>query len=191
MAEPYFVQSLLTRDGTWQAMQDDWRQQCETVGEPFEDYAPDVTQILAQIADERVEQTQLTRTSVCAFREGEAGPHWAIAMLNWVRMLPGTDAPTLRVRHLTVSPRLDFGEEPLEKYAEVLIGAVSGVIHLSNNIFEARNLRFHLRSPEDINFFRALGSMLVDTPFIDTVETRGAWLYMTRPQRNDDEQQNG
>lgn len=181
MSEPFFVQSLLTSDGTWQAMQDDWKQQCETVGEPFEDYSPDVGRILQEIAEGRAEQTKLTKSSVCAFREGENGRHWAVAMLNWVRMLPGSDGPTLRVRHLTVSPLLDFGAEPLEKYADVLVGAVSGVIHLSGNIFEAKNLRFHLRSPEDINFFRALGLRLVETPYIESVETRGAWLYMRRP----------
>lgn len=176
----YFVQSLMTQDGTWQAMQDDWRQQCEKVDEPFDDYAPDVTAILEDIAAGNAEQTALTKSSVCAFREGQEGPHWAIAMLNWVRNIKGVKGPVLRVRHLTVSPLLDFGAVETQKYAEVLIGAVSGVIHLSNGIFKAPNLRFHLRSPEDLNFFRALGTALADTPLVDSVETRGAWLYMRK-----------
>ena len=184
MAIPdYYVQSLLTMDDTWQAMQADWRAQCEKVGEPFDDYAPDVTSILARIADGQTEQTALTKSSICAFREEIDGPHWAIAMLNWVRHMPGVKGSVLRVRHLTVSPLLDFGEEPVEKYAEVLIGAVSGVIHLSNGIFKAPNLRFHLRSPEDINFFRALGTALEGGSIIDSVEIRGAWLYMRKAKR--------
>ena len=109
--------------------------------------------------------------------------------MRWVVTRRSVGNPPLRRRGtasvpvLTVSPLLDFGEEPVEKYAEVLIGAVSGVIHLSNGIFKAPNLRFHLRSPEDINFFRALGTALEGGSIIDSVEIRGAWLYMRKAKR--------
>jgi hypothetical protein len=174
----FVAQSLWVEDGTWQAFQDDWKKQCAEAGEPFEDYAPDITEILRQNAAGEVAQTALTKSSVCGISD-DSGRFWAVAMLNWVKQLPGTNAPTVRVRHLIVCPRLDFGLDEVEKYVQVLVGAVGGIISVAEQHFEVKHLRFHLRSPADINFFAVLGAAMARSPKFEGVETRGAWLYIT------------
>lgn len=174
----FTAKSLWEEDGTWQSFRDDWEKQCEEAGEPFEEYAPDVTEVLRKVAAGEAEQTKINNSSICGI-QGEDGRYWAVALLNWVRALPGEDVPTLRIRHLLVSPRLDFGLEDVDVYADVLIGALSGFLTVAEAHYEVREVKMHLRSPADVAFFRVLGSGLAKSSKFERVETRGAWLYIT------------
>lgn len=175
----YYIQSLLTSDGTWDAFCEDWRIQCGEAGEDFADFAPDTIDLLAGIAASSAPPTKLSMTGVSGVRAGENGRFHAVCMLNRA-LLPGTNGRTLRVRHLLMCPRLDFGLAEAHTYADTLIGTVSGIVHLSSTFFEAEHLSFHLRSPEDMAFFRALGSILGRSPMFTSVQSRGSWLYITK-----------
>ena len=95
-------------------------------------------------------------------------------------MLPNTPGFTLRVRQLVVSPLLDYGVGPIQMYPDVVIGMMLGIVHLSSSILSATNIHFHLRSPEDMTFFRAFGVALGDQKVFASVQTRGAWLYVEK-----------
>lgn len=175
----FVIRILSTKDGTWQAFQADWVAQSDQVGEPFEEYSPENLSIIKRIAEGLVEQTKQNRTMAVAIMDEVDGRHYAVCMANRAG-IPGTTGFTLRVRHLIASPILDFGEVPTEVYANVLIAAVGGIIQLSESDLRSEHIRFHLRSPEDMAFFRIMGNALGQSGVFASVQARGAWLMITK-----------
>lgn len=177
----YTIESLLVSDGTWAGFEDDWRRQCDEVGEAFDDYANDSVQVLENIAAGTAASVggASNKTGVAAMRNTEDGRFYAACMLNRA-MLPNDTGLTLRVRHLLVAPVLDYGAVDPTIYADVLIGTLAGIINLSESAFQANNVRFHLRSPADMEFFRAFGKALDGEKVFASVQMRGAWLYITK-----------
>ena len=64
---------------------------------------------------------------------------------------------------VTMSPALDFGTvtgDPVTKYVENLVELFYGIIELSqghsHQEMAAREIKFHLRSPQDYAFFQAV-----------------------------------
>lgn len=45
---------------------------------------------------------------------------------------------------------------------------------------QAKEIKFHLRSPQDYDFFRAVRPSLAKISRFESVEMKGAWLYITR-----------
>jgi len=176
----FTICSLELDDGTWSAFEADWKAQCAKAGEGYDDYAPNSLDVLRGIVDGRVPPVgPPDRVGVSALRSDEDGCFYAACMLNLVR-LPRLTGMTLRVRHVIVSPLIDFGIMDPNLYADVLIGLVGGVIHISESIFEANNIHFHLRSPADIDFFRAFGKALDGADVFRSVQNHGAWLHIEK-----------
>ena len=174
------IHTLSASDGSWDKFRSDWQAQCDRVGETFEEYAPDSLKVVAEI----VAGTLLSvggdnETRIGALWDSESGHYYACCMLNLTR-LPQTVGKTLRIRHLLVSPLLDYGIAEVSLYPDVLIGILSGVVHLSSTQMCADNIRMHLRSPEDQAFFRAFGTDLAGSGVFASVQTHGAWLYITK-----------
>lgn len=172
---------LLTKtDGSWDAFCLDWQEQCEKVGEDFTEYAPDLIEIMRDIACGTGSALGGTnQTAVGALWDGESKRYYAACVLNRV-MLPKTSGYTLRVRQLVVSPLLDYGVAPIQMYPDVVIGMTLGIVHLSSSVLAANNIHFHLRSPEDVTYFRAFGVSLGEASVFASVQTRGAWLYIEK-----------
>jgi hypothetical protein len=168
-------------DGTWQSFQNDWKSQCESVGEVYEDYAPDSLGVLEAIAGEQINSVQgpLSQTIAACLRDEDDGTHYLGCMLN-LAMVPGNAGMTLRVRHLLVSPLLDFGAADLKLYAEVLVHTLLGVVKASESDLSANNIRFHLRSPNDAEFFSAFGKALDGEKVFRSVDMRGSWLFIRK-----------
>lgn len=172
---------LSVSDGSWDRFRSDWQTQCVDVGDTFEDYAPDSLKVVAEI----VAGTLLGLdgsggdTRVGALWDKDTGRYYACCMLNLAR-LPETTGKTLRIRHLLVSPLLDYGKAPVALYPDVLIGFLVGVVNLSATVMKADHIRFHLRSPADQAFFKAFGTDLEGSGVFASVQTFGTWLYITK-----------
>lgn len=163
---------ISTADGSWDALIEDWRVQCEQCGEEFEGYAEATLRELEALAADGH-----PRAGVYALKDGES--FVAVCQANCVP-LPGYDGPVLRIRFMTVAPKYDFGVYSIHEYATLLISLFVASIGLSVSDRPANHLKFHLRSPADIQFFAALGSELSQRPVFTSVQTRGAWLYVTK-----------
>ncbi len=168
-------------DNTWQSFQNDWEAQCAQIGESFDDYAPDSLGILKAIAEGSLEavHTPGGETIAAGLRDEDTGTHYLSCSLN-LTAIPRFDGMTLRVRHLLVSPLLDFGTADLKLYAQVLVHTVTGVVKASESYMSANNIRFHLRSPNDAEFFSAFGAALDGEKIFRSVEMRGSWLLITK-----------
>lgn len=163
---------LLNADGSWAKVMDDWTRQCQELGESIDDFAPEAMSVIRQYTDHCERNTWAAGLS--------DGTHWsAVAMLNRA-MLPKTTGWTLRVRHVIVSPLLDFGAWSKDAYAETLVNFVWATVQISNEVLPADHIKFHLRSPSDADFFRAFGNTLDSKNVFKQVSTHGAWLAITK-----------
>ncbi|SMD13955.1 hypothetical protein [Rhizobium sp. RU36D] len=163
---------LLQDDGTWLDFESDWRQQCDEVGEDFDNYAEATLGAVRDIIEKEAKKAGVFALTM-------NGIHVAMCQVNSA-MLPGYDGPVARVRFITLSPTLDYAEGDISQYAEVMIKLLMHVIKLALNHDEMRSkyVKFHLRSPADTQFFQAVGKGLNDTELFGSVAMRGSWLYI-------------
>jgi hypothetical protein len=170
---------LLKSNGSYDRMKDGWREQCEAAGEEFQYYAQGTFLVLDPLA-----ANPERRSGIFAVQRGDDLPE-VICQANCTP-LPGHPDPVLRIRMVTMCPDLDFGTvaTPQVRYIDNLVDLFFGIIELSQTDSRddmlAREIKFHLRSPEDFNFFRAVRGSLAKISRFESVEMRGAWLYITR-----------
>lgn len=171
---------LSPADGTWGKFTDDWEAQCAEVGDSLGDYALDSLPVLFDIVQGNGASLQGTNTTVVgALWDEDTKHYYASCMLNHA-YVPGHSEKVLRVRHIVVSPLLDYGLASVDIYPDVIIGILQGVVQLSSTILMANEIRLHLRSPEDQAFFRVIGTNLGASGVFASVQTHGAWLYITK-----------
>jgi hypothetical protein len=171
---------LLGSNGSYARLKDGWREQCELADEEFQFYAQGTFLVLDQLA-----ATPERRAGIFGVQKGDNLPE-IICQANCTP-LPGHPEPVLRVRMVTMSPELDFGTQPgdpIGRYVENLVELFVGIVTLSQDLNHedmiAREIKFHLRSPQDYAFFRAVRPELAKISHFESVEMKGAWLYITR-----------
>lgn len=174
------IKLLARDDGSWDAFEADWKAQCDEVDESYDDYAPDAFGVIGGIIDKSLSTVGgVSTTRVGALWDSESKRYYAACVLHR-SLLPHTPGFTLRVRQLVVSPLLDYGVAEVQMYPDVVIGVLTGIIYLSSSVLQANNIHLHLRSPEDISFFRSLGMALSGANVFASVQTRGSWLYVEK-----------
>jgi hypothetical protein len=95
--------------------------------------------------------------------------------------LPGHPKPVLRIRMVTVSPGIDFGQFEPAKYIETLADLFFGIVELSQrDTMISDEFKLHLRSPEDFNFFRIASRHLAKLGGFESVSMHGAWLHVIK-----------
>ena len=165
---------LAEADGTWQRFVEDWKSQCERLGEDFDAYLSSPISIVHDLA-----VSPLKPEAGAYAIEDENGSFLVMCQLN-VTPLPGYVGDVLRVRMLYFSPMYDVGEQDLQSYAKLLVALFFRIVTLSRDLMPARHIKFHLPSPNDRSFFSMLGSELRGTGEFEKVEMRGAWLYISK-----------
>lgn len=167
-------------DGSYARLKNGWREQCEEAGEEAEFYAQGTFIVLDQLAAKPER-----RSAILGVQRGDDLPE-IICQANCTP-LPGHPEPVLRVRMVTMSPALDFGIAPGDqksRYVENLVDLFFGIVELSQSVdgdeMRAKEIKFHLRSPQDYDFFRAVRPQLAKISQFESVEMKGAWLYITR-----------
>ena len=165
---------LLEEDGTWDAFEQDWEDQCASYGEDFNEYASGTFHVVRDLIAEKQR-----KAGVFAFWADNT--HMSICQVN-VAGLPRYDSPVMRVRYLTLSPDFDFGTKTIEEYANALVHAFAGILHLSDieGEYNVNHIKFHLRSPADRPFFSMLGNTLNESEEFKSVQMVGTWLYITK-----------
>lgn len=173
---------ILGSDGSYGRLKEGWREQCEGAGEEFQFYAQGTFLVLDQLA-----AAPERRAGIFGIQRGDDLPE-IICQANCTP-LPGHPEPVLRVRMVTMSPALDFGTvagDPMSRYVENLVELFFGIVELSqghvHDGMQAQEIKFHLRSPQDYDFFRAVRPTLAKISHFESVEMKGAWLYITRTQ---------
>lgn len=81
---------------------------------------------------------------------------------------------------MTFAPKFDFGDYEVQDYSNILVEMFFGIIELSQEVMEAKEVKFHLRSLADRQFFAVLERPLSKVSLFKVVELRGMWLYVTK-----------
>lgn len=165
---------LLEEDNTWSEFETDWRTQCEKLEEDFDSYAEATFSVIRELI-----QTQKKNAGVFALQIN--GTYAALVQVNKAG-LPKYNSPVLRVRFMTLSPEFDLTDKSISEYGHVLMSLLAQVLSLAylDAELSCMHVKFHLRSQTDQQFFGMLGKGLRDRDVFESIQTRGAWLYITR-----------
>ena len=168
---------VLMECADWDALRSDWQDQCSTFGEDLEQYGTESMPVLASLV-----ASPVRRAGVVAIKDDE-GTYHAAWQAN-TTALPGTIGDTLRMRHMMLAPRYDFGTYDVKDYSNLLGKMFTANVALATQgPLKAQHVKLHLRSPADQSFFSALAGPLSGLTLFTDVNLRGAWLYVTLADR--------
>ena len=165
------LRELTTQGGEWDAVESQWADVCQVHGDTLDDYAISSLPVLRETA-----QTSDASTKAMGLFDDEGRCH-AVCFANRAA-IKGYAEPVLRIRHLLLAPEYDYGTLNATQYATALTATFAAAVALAFSGLPARHVRFHLRSPADIAFFGAIATTLGNLPLFETVQMRGAWLYL-------------
>lgn len=169
------MHKLSLLDGTWDALVNDWGEICQSYNEDFDSY---MTVSIPTLKQQCVECENEKWSGSYALTD-DGGNHIAAAFLNAAH-IKGFQGRVLRVRHLLMSPRYDFGEFDEDAYASTLAKIVTDIIMMSDGDMNCPNLKFHFRSPADLVIFRTFAEKLNELSRFSVVEMVGSWLHIKK-----------
>lgn len=153
-------------DKSWSALKAQWKNEAEKAGDDFSTTAFELAAL------DPLALQDPTKAGLYGLYDGPLAR--AVCQVN--RLLMGRyTSPVLRARYLRLSPIYDLGSVDERDYAQALVALFSGVVWLSQNSLPARNIKFHLRSPADGQYFAALQADTPLSPF-SRFSVSGAWL---------------
>ena len=159
-------------NGLWSKLWAEWDEICSSFDENFADFAPSSLSVLKPLA----ESPQTGSAGVFALIDQDS--ILAVCQLN-VAWIKGYDNKVLRLRHLLLSPEFDFSDEvTVDRYVQILSEMFTGTVSCANNEMPAKHVKLHLQSPADREFFKEIKKHLNKAATFNSVEMRGAWLYI-------------
>jgi len=169
------MKKLSHNDGSWANLLQEWTEQCHGFSEDFSAYAPAAIQVLEQ----QVELTEREKWNGVFALEDADGATVAICFLN-AAFIKGFTGRVLRVRHVLLSPRSDFGEYDEAWYSETLGRLFEEILVVSDNIMQCNHVKIHFGSPADLALFSRMKPTLVASAHFASVNMHGAWLSLTK-----------
>lgn len=173
------MKRLSHTDSSWQGLQDNWSKICHDRDEDFETFNRGTLSLLAELVAECGEDG---KDGVFA-RISEDGHYEAVCFVNRA-FLPKYTGRVMRVRHLIMSPLYDLETFEPEKYAEVLTNIFVDVVNLDDSKYPCGHVKFHFRSPADLEVFKTFSNFLKEDPYFSVVQMAGAWLSLSKNQPN-------
>lgn len=166
------MQILSLDDGTWNDLLKNWKSQCDE--EDFEIFQDGIFKVLSDLVESPEDGAAVLSSSL-----GEETP--IICQVN-TKKIKGYKGPVLRVRHLLLSPYYDLNDVTNVQYGKVIVNMFNAIVEISDNHpkLKAKHIKFHLRSSTDQQFFTAIGDGLRRSEKFKTVQSKGAWLYVTK-----------
>lgn len=162
-------------DGSWDNLVVEWKAQCENFDEEYDQFAMASLPILADCAGS-------VDISEGVFALQENSKTRAICRANSVH-IPGYAGKVLRIRHILMSPEVDFGDASIEEYARVLSKLFVGAVKISVVALPSPHIKFHLPSVADRQFFSYVENSISGTQSVrlfKSFKVRGSWLYITK-----------
>lgn len=162
-------------DSSWGDLLDDWTRQCHNFGEDFSSYMPTTLPLLA----EQIEDCVNDKWSGVYGIQNKDEEYEAICFLNGA-FIPKYTGRVLRVRHLILAPKYDFGDYSADDYARLLSMVFEEVLKESDSNLECPHVKIHFRSPADVAIFRDFGHHLNKTDSFSSVKMVGSWLLVSK-----------
>ncbi|MEL7211619.1 MAG: hypothetical protein AAGK92_03085 [Pseudomonadota bacterium] len=165
---------ISVENGEWNKLWTSWDEQCDSYGEKLDEYAVGSIAAIRPLAN----GGQTSSSGVYGLVDEQA-VH-SICQLN-TALLPGYTGKVLRLRHLVLAPRFDYDDSVnLDEYVTVLSKMFAGAVEISGTEMLSDHIKLHLQSPADKEFFKLFQDKLRQFSVFNTVELRGAWLYISK-----------
>jgi hypothetical protein len=162
-------------NGSWSELLEQWSRQCHEYEEDFESYVPTTLPMLA----EQIESCTKEKWSGVYGIQNAEGGFEAICFLNGA-FLPKFKGRVLRMRHLILAPKYDFGDFSEDEYARLLSIVFERVLTESDTKLPCPHVKVHFRSPADVAIFRKFATELNETSHFSSVKMVGSWLFVSK-----------
>lgn len=169
------MKRLSHHDGSWTELQDKWARQCHDFDEDFVSYVPTAIPMLG----EQIEACASDKWSGVYAVTDEHGEYEAICFLNGA-FIPKFTGRVLRVRHLILAPKYDFGDYSEDQYAKLLANVFDSVLEISDSNLSCPHVKVHFRSPADVAIFRDFATKLDKLSHFLSVKMVGSWLFVSK-----------
>ncbi|MDO6478247.1 hypothetical protein [Shimia thalassica] len=169
------MKRLLHVDGSWADLLSKWSKQCHEFDEDFESYMSSTLPMLA----EQIEICRKDKWSGVYSVEDSDNNYEAICFLNGA-FIPKFTGRVLRLRHLILAPKYDFGDYSEDEYAALLAKVFESVLSLSDSELPCEHVKIHFRSPADVAIFREFAENLEDGSHFKGVKMIGSWLFVSK-----------
>jgi hypothetical protein len=169
------MKKLSHLDGSWSELQTQWAEQCHGYDEDFGTFAPETMQLLGDL----VQSSENSRWDGVYGLQDANGKYQAVCFTNGA-FIPNYDGRVLRVRHVLLSPRSDFGDFDEDWHGQTLGQVFERIVELSDEAVPCPHVKFHFRSPADLALFRRVKTELLKSDHFSDVKTIGAWLMLTK-----------
>lgn len=169
------MKRLSHSDSSWSQLLAEWKKDCHNFEEDFESYMPTTLPMLAA----QIEVCAGEKWSGVYSIENEEGSTEAICFLN-AAYIPKFTGRVLRVRHLILAPRYDFGDYSEDQYAWLLSEVFDSVLHISEDDLPCPHVKIHFRSPADVAFFHKFATNLNKLSHFSSVKMVGSWLFVSK-----------
>lgn len=167
------LERVSTQDGTWNDLTLQWERQCNDFGEDFSEYAMASMPVVEGLA------SAPQRADAAVFAAKKQEEFLAACQLNST-FLPGYKGKVLRVRHIVLAPKYDFGEVDIHDYQEVLVATFLGALFAADRDMPSDHIKFHLRSPAELSFGGAFTEVLSESKKFKRCDMRGSWIYISK-----------
>lgn len=169
------MKQLFHHDGSWSSLQEQWARECHGFDEDYSSFVPSTMPMLA----EQIAECATDKWSGVYGVTNESGEYEAICFLNGA-FIPKFTERVLRVRHLILAPKYDFGDYSEEEYAGLLSNVFESVLDISDSELLCPHVKVHFRSPADVAIFRDFASNLDKLSHFSAVKMVGSWLFISK-----------
>lgn len=168
----YKLESCSADNNVWNRVKSCWREQCDEHGEEFELYARSSMSVLDELA---TSPSKSAKVYVLSRKIGDELEPLVVFQAN-VTPLPGFDGKVLRIRHMILSPKCDYGDIGAEEYKNILVETFARATDLGKGELRAQHVKFHFKTPSDLYFFREMRPSLEKESEFKDVKAYGAWI---------------
>lgn len=169
------MKRLSHEDGSWSELLENWTRECHEFDEDFVSYMPTTVPMLA----EQIETCANDKWSGVYAIQDAQGAYEAICFLNGA-FIPKFTGRVLRVRHLILAPKYDFGDYSEDEYARLLSIIFERVLTESDSNLPCPHVKVHFRSPADVAIFRKFAEKLDQFGHFSSVKMVGSWLFVSK-----------
>ncbi|MDE4173592.1 hypothetical protein PXK01_05465 [Phaeobacter sp. PT47_59] len=162
-------------DGSWSEFLEKWKRECHEFDEDFVSYMPTTLPMLA----DQIETCVNDKWSGVYGIQGDDEAYEAVCFLNGA-FIPKFTGRVLRVRHLILAPKYDFGDYSEDEYARLLSTVFERVLNESDTRLPCPHVKVHFRSPADVAIFRKFAENLDQLSHFSSVKMVGSWLFVSK-----------
>ncbi len=167
------LQRICTADGSFQKLEKRWSEQCAEYDDDLDSYAAPHLELARKVC---AEDPQAPKYGIFALVDGD---DFVGLMHANVARLPHTEGKTLRIVWILLAPKYDYEDIEPAVLATISTQIVLGVLDLAKSEAASDQIKIHLGSIGDRQFFNGFCAAMTGTGLVKEAAIRGNWLHIS------------